>query len=176
MYSVDDVKAKIAQLQAVGMQFERNMARLLELETAAKLTPEAWSNWNAIMSRGASVKDAIAKGVSYIQDAVQWIKDTTGMTVSGLGFGAVAIVLAVGAIVAAITLGVAWNNDANSEIRKLEILRATVASLPAEQQAKILADATTRTRSTVFGDLSKTAMLVMLAVAGVFVLPKLLRR
>jgi hypothetical protein len=175
-FSVQEVRNRVEALRTVGDQFEANLRKLLSLESAARLDPSAWTNWNALVNRGVNVKAAISKGVAAVQDAAEWIKQTTGLSLSGLGFAPLAIVAVMGAIAAAIALAIAWNNDANSEIRKLEILQASVAELPPEQRARILSEAAGRQKATFTGDLAKMAMYLMGAAAIVFVLPRLLER
>jgi len=175
-YTVEGVRAKIEELRTLGNQFEQNWSRLLSLESAAKLDETAWSNWNALLNRGRSVRDTIVKGVAAIQDASAWIQQVTGVQLSGLGFAPIAIALIVAALVAATVAAGAWINDSNSEIRKLEILQATVAKLPPEQQAKILAEAAGRQPVSWSGNLANIALYIAIAAALVFVMPKLLER
>ena len=175
-YSVEGVRAKIEELRALGNQFEQNWTRLVSLESAAKLDAAAWSNWNALLDRGQSVRNTIAKGIAAIQDASAWIQQVTGVQLSGLGFAPIAIALVVAALIAAIAASGAWINDSNSEIRKLEILQASVSKLPQAEQAKILAQAAGRQPVSWSGNLASVAMYVAIAAALVFVVPKLLNR
>lgn len=171
-----DVEAKINQLRALGAQFEATFAKLVSLQNVAKLRDDSWQRWNALVGNGESVRATIRKGTDAIRDALQWLRDTTGVSVSGLGFAPIAIVLVLAAIVAAIAAASGFIADAQVEIRKLEILEASVQDLPAEQRAQILSAAANRAPVSFSGNLASIAMYAAIGLLAVFVLPKLLER
>lgn len=171
-----DVQAKIDQLRALSAQFEATFAKLASLENVARLRDDAWQRWNSLLSSGASVRATIQKGTDAIRDALQWLRDTTGVGVSGLGFAPIAIVLVLAAIVAAIAAASSFVADAQVEIRKLEILQASVAELPPEQRAAILAQAANRPTPSITGNIANIAMYVAVGLLAIFVLPKLLEK
>lgn len=172
--TADDVSAKIEQLRTLGTQFENTLTRLVGLENAARLDETAWANWNALVNEGLAGRSTIQKGVQAIQDATAWLRDTFGL--SGMGFAPLLIGVALAAIVAAISFASGWLSRADPEIRRLEILQATVANLPADQQAKILSDAAKRQPTTWTGNLANMALYLALGAAAIFVLPKLLNK
>jgi hypothetical protein len=171
-----DVQAKIDQLRALSTQFEATLAKLASLENVARMRDDAWQRWNALISNGVNVRASIQKGTNAIRDALQWLRDTTGISVSGLGFAPIAIALVLAAIVAAIAAASSFVADAQVEIRKLEILQASVAELPPEQRAKILQDAANRAPVSFTGNLASIAMYAAIGLLAIFVLPKLLER
>jgi hypothetical protein len=93
-----------------------------------------------------------------------WIKSNLGVNLGVLPLVPIAVL---GGITAATAAAIAWNNEANNESRKLEI----IASLPPEQRARALS----QTFQSTTGNLANLGMWLALGAAAIFLLPKLLK-
>lgn len=156
--SIDDVKAKIVALFNAGKDFESAKARLARLAPVAAQSPELRARYDDIMARGNGLASVISTALQKVRDVYQWVRENIGINIGVLPLVPIAIL---GGVIAATAAAVAWNNEANNEARRLEI----IASLPPEKKAAALANP-----DSITGNLSKVAMYAAIAVVAVVIL------
>lgn len=163
---LDSVKAKIKDLFATGIEFDRALARLQNVRGIAGSDAVVRARVDGILFRGEQIKRTISNAVQSLQGVYGWVKENLGIN---LGFLPLIPIAVIGGVLSALATAKAWITEANAEARRLEI----IAALPQEQRAKALASAT---GTTWHGNLAQTAMWIGLAVIAVVVIPKLLEK
>jgi hypothetical protein len=162
--TIDDVKAKIAALYRAGIDFDSARSRLQSLQAVAYQNPETRKRYDDIMARGGGLKAAVSGALEKVRDVYAWIKSNLGVNLGVLPLVPIAVL---GGITAATAAAIAWNNEANNESRKLEI----IATLPPEQRARALS----QTFQSTTGNLANLGMWLALGAAAIFLLPKLIK-
>lgn len=164
--SVAELKAKIAELFNVGLDFDKAFTRLERLREIARKDPATYARYNELAARGGAVKSAISSAVQKVQSIYAWVKENLGISLGALPLIPIAIV---GTVVTAIAVARAWIVEANNEARRLEIIAALP---PAEQSKALVAMSAAPTWSS---NLARTAMWIAVAGVAIYVLPKLLK-
>lgn len=165
---VNELKARAAEF----MQLFNDLSSRADQAAAAGMSAE----YNALMSRGASIKAQVQQVTSAIDNVYNSVSNLFGL--SGAGFGELGIIplIPIAIIVGAIALLVKWISDAYTMRNKLAA--ATAAGANAAQLTQIATGSSGSIFSTLTspGSLMGNAGVFLLIGAGVLLLVPMLKR
>lgn len=119
----DEWNAKIAQLKSAVSDFEKTYAALQSQKSIAQKDPVLYADYTAIMERGNYVKTVITDTLSKLGSALNYVKNTVGM--SGMGDLGALPLIPIAVIAGALALISKWLTDAYAMNKKLNLLDKT---------------------------------------------------
>ena len=160
----------IGKFRANAAQFAASYTALLNSESVARKNPALYSEWKALKSKADGVKATVQKVTGAVDTAARWLKENLGLGV----FPALIPVAVVVSAVAAMTYVIA---DISKFLMKAKQFEQVAAQVGPEKAAAIVSQANQESGIvSSIGASAKSVALLVALVAGVYYLPKLLKK
>jgi len=175
-FSLDFVRAQVAKLRNVGLEFDSTYKRLESYRSFTAQDPIRNSSYYKLLQTGDAVRAQIRKAVDSVQSVSRWITENLGVQLNDLAALPLIPVAIAGAIVVAVSAATGWITSAKREMARLDAAKAALAAGNPKLASEIVASGQQEVDQSITGNLSSTAKWVAIAAIAIFLLPKLMEK